>query len=167
MLIGDGDPPRQTIYSVDYRDRTGGGWRIGIYCERCTHGLAFQFYPYPSAEIQKFVPPQFTTFSLDNTMVGSTLLQALPTAFLLAATVSATPYAQQYGRQSNYNWPSQVAGEAHDPSWPQFVNKTIRWSTYEPPSFNEVFLPKTEKDLSIGVSPALTCYILKGFRLTG
>ncbi|KAL8783421.1 MAG: hypothetical protein Q9195_009397 [Heterodermia aff. obscurata] len=81
-------------------------------------------------------------------MVGFSLLQA---AFLFASTSTATPYTRLYGRQSNYTWPSEVADEAHGPSWPQFVNKTTRWSTYEPPSFNEVFLPKTEENLSIGL----------------
>lgn len=84
-------------------------------------------------------------------MVGS-ILQALPVAFLLASKTTATPYTRVYGRQPNYTWPSQVADQAHDPSWPQFVEKTTRWSTYEPPSFNEVFIPEDEEDLSIGVS---------------
>ncbi|KAI4194593.1 MAG: hypothetical protein LQ350_007682 [Teloschistes chrysophthalmus] len=56
-----------------------------------------------------------------------------------------------HARQSNYTWPSEIASEAFGPSWPQFVNKTTRWSTYESPSFNEVFLPKTEQDLAIGL----------------
>ena len=99
-------------------------------------------------------------------MVGSALLQAVPAAFLFASTATATPYTRLYGRQSNYTWPSEVADQAHDPSWSQFVNKTTRWSTYEPPSFNEVFLPETEEGLSIGVSRALTYYVLEGFRLT-
>ena len=96
-------------------------------------------------------------------MVGSQLLQALPAAFLFASTVIATPYTRLYGRQSNYTWPTEVAGEAFGPSWSQFVNKTTRWSTYEPPSFNEVFLPKTEEELSIGVSRAQTSWILMRF----
>lgn len=97
-------------------------------------------------------------------MVGSALLQAVTAAFLFAFTATATPYTRLYGRQSNYTWPSKVADQAHDPSWSQFINKTTRWSTYEPPSFNEVFLPETEEDLSIGVSRALTC-VLEGFWL--
>lgn len=99
-------------------------------------------------------------------MVRSALLQAVSAAFLFASTATATPFTRRYGRQSNYTWPSEVADQAYGPSWPQFVNKTTRWSTYEPPSFNEVFLPETEEDLSIGVSRALTYCVLEGFRLT-
>ncbi|KAL8686689.1 MAG: hypothetical protein Q9218_006936 [Villophora microphyllina] len=84
-------------------------------------------------------------------MVGSALLQAVSAAFFFASTATATPYTRLYDRQANYTWPSEVAGQAYGPSWPQFVNKTTRWSTYEPPSFNEVFLPKTEEDVAIGL----------------
>lgn len=88
-------------------------------------------------------------------MFGLVLLRAVPAAFFLASIAAATPYTRIYGRQSNYTWPSELADQAYGPSWSQFVNKTTRWSTYEPPSFNEVFLPKTEEDLAIGVSRAL------------
>ncbi len=101
-------------------------------------------------------------------MLGSALLQVVQAAFLFtsASTATTIPYPRLYGSQSNYTWPNEIAGQAHDPSWSQFVNKTTRWSTYEPPSFNEVFLPETGEDLSIGVSCALTFGALKGFRLT-
>lgn len=84
-------------------------------------------------------------------MIGSTVFaKALPAGLFFASKVAATPYTgRMYGRQ--YNWPSQVSDLAHDASWPQFVNKTTRWSTYEPPSFNEVFLPETEEDLALGL----------------
>lgn len=100
-------------------------------------------------------------------MLGSALLQVVQAAFLFtSASTAATIYPRLYGSQSNYTWPNEIADQAHDPSWSQFVNKTTRWSTYEPPSFNEVFLPETEEDLSIGVSCVLTFGALKGFRLT-
>lgn len=93
-------------------------------------------------------------------MIGSTVFaKALPAGLFFASKVAATPYTgRMYGRQ--YNWPSQVSDLAHDASWPQFVNKTTRWSTYEPPSFNEVFLPETEEDLALGVSYACPCIFL-------
>lgn len=100
-------------------------------------------------------------------MLGSALLQVVQAAFLFtSASTAATIYPRLYGSQYNYTWPNEIADQAHDPSWSQFVNKTTRWSTYEPPSFNEVFLPETEEDLSIGVSCVLTFGALKGFRLT-
>ena len=85
-------------------------------------------------------------------MFGFSLLQLVPAAFLFASISNAAPYTRLYGRQSNHEWPSEVADQAYGPLWSQFVNKTTRWSTYEPPSFNEVFLPQTVEDLSIGVS---------------
>ena len=99
-------------------------------------------------------------------MVRFSLLQAVPASFLFTAVSTATPYTRLYERQSNYTWPSEVADQAYGPSWSQFVNKTTRWSTYEAPSFNEVFLPETEEDLSIGVSHALSHCAFEGFRLT-
>ncbi|KAL9017077.1 MAG: hypothetical protein Q9185_005588 [Variospora sp. 1 TL-2023] len=84
-------------------------------------------------------------------MAGLALLKAGPAAFLFASTAIATPYGRLFGRQDDYIWPSGVADQAHDSSWSEFVNKTTRWSTYEAPSFNEVFIPETVEDLSIGL----------------
>ena len=99
-------------------------------------------------------------------MLGSALLQAVQAAFLFtsASTAATISYPRLYGSQSHYTWPNEIADQVHDPSWSQFVNKTTRWSTYEPPSFNEVFIPKTGEDLSIGVSSLLTFGALKGLR---
>lgn len=80
------------------------------------------------------------------------LVQAIPAVVAFAVVATASPYARLHQRQNGTAWPSEIAHEAHDYSWPQFVNETIRWSTYEPPSFDEVFLPETEEDLSTGVS---------------
>ncbi|KAI1879130.1 hypothetical protein JX265_003307 [Neoarthrinium moseri] len=79
------------------------------------------------------------------------LVQGLLGALLLAPTTVATPYSRNHRRRDEYVWPTEVADQAHDSSWPDFVNKTTRWSTYEPPSFNEVFLPENVEDLSIGL----------------
>ncbi|KAI0020110.1 hypothetical protein F4780DRAFT_792212 [Xylariomycetidae sp. FL0641] len=49
------------------------------------------------------------------------------------------------------SWPSTIKRMVHGSDWPEFVNKTTRWSTYQAPTFNEVFLPETENDLSIGL----------------
>ncbi|PHH87957.1 hypothetical protein CDD83_8171 [Cordyceps sp. RAO-2017] len=48
-------------------------------------------------------------------------------------------------------WPGSIANEVNGPSWPQFANATQRWSTYAAPTFNEVFIPRTEADLSTGL----------------
>lgn len=74
-------------------------------------------------------------------MFASGLFWSLPALLLYTGTASA-----QYG------WPSSLANEAYGPSWTQFANATQRWSTYAAPTFNEVFIPQTEEDLSAGVS---------------
>ncbi|KAI1496064.1 hypothetical protein F5X99DRAFT_425229 [Biscogniauxia marginata] len=78
------------------------------------------------------------------------LIKFLPLLVGLIGSTTATPYAVNLRRQ-NATWPSEIADEAHGPDWPEFVNKTTRWSTYEAPTFNEVFLPETEDDLSLGL----------------
>ncbi|KAK2879439.1 hypothetical protein FQN49_000874 [Arthroderma sp. PD_2] len=50
----------------------------------------------------------------------------------------------------NIEWPRDIAGSIHTPEWPGFMNKTTRWSTHRAPSFDWVFIPKSEKHLSIG-----------------
>ncbi|KAI1770585.1 hypothetical protein F4818DRAFT_446201 [Hypoxylon cercidicola] len=52
--------------------------------------------------------------------------------------------------ESGYMWPPSEAAQAHGPSWLQFANATMRWSTYAAPTFNEVFIPRREEDLSAG-----------------
>ncbi|KAI1353360.1 hypothetical protein F5Y01DRAFT_312850 [Xylaria sp. FL0043] len=50
------------------------------------------------------------------------------------------------------SWPPpSISQEVHNPSWPMFDNLTARWSTYDPPTFSEIFLPQTEHDLAVGV----------------
>ncbi|KAJ0368335.1 hypothetical protein COL154_002616 [Colletotrichum chrysophilum] len=48
-------------------------------------------------------------------------------------------------------WPEEISHLAFNESWPQFVEKTTRWSTFEAPTFNEVFLPETIEQLSQGL----------------
>ncbi|KAK1854563.1 hypothetical protein CCHR01_02839 [Colletotrichum chrysophilum] len=48
-------------------------------------------------------------------------------------------------------WPEEISHLAFNESWPQFVAKTTRWSTFEAPTFNEVFLPETIEQLSQGL----------------
>ncbi|KAI8172107.1 FAD binding domain containing protein [Colletotrichum sp. SAR 10_86] len=48
-------------------------------------------------------------------------------------------------------WPEEISHLAFNESWPQFVEKTTRWSTFEAPTFDEVFLPETIEQLSQGL----------------
>lgn len=86
------------------------------------------------------------------------LLQALTAFLTIIQTVSSTPLTfgglrrRNESQTNNTVWPTDVAGLAHDETWPDFAAKTARWSSYEAPTFDEVFLPVTEEDLSIGVS---------------
>jgi hypothetical protein len=57
----------------------------------------------------------------------------------------------EYSDNSELGWPRSLAGSVHSSSWPEFAHKTSRWSTFEAPTFNLVFLPETEADLSLGV----------------
>lgn len=83
-----------------------------------------------------------------------------PLAVLCALSGLATASPLDLAPREKSVWPSAIAAEAHGPSWPQFAAATERWSTYEPPSFNEVFLPRTEEDLSKGVSSDFTRSII-------
>lgn len=38
------------------------------------------------------------------------------------------------------------------PECPEWTNQTMRWSSWSAPSFNTVFIPAKEEDISIGVS---------------
>ena len=38
------------------------------------------------------------------------------------------------------------------PECPEFANQTMRWSAWSAPSFNMVFIPAEEEDVSIAVS---------------
>ena len=91
-------------------------------------------------------------------MTRLALLQALLAFLAIFQTVSSTPLTVGGLRPRNESqpngmiWPTDLAGLAHNETWPNFTETTLRWSSYEAPTFNEVFLPVTEKELSLGVS---------------
>ncbi|KAE8370460.1 FAD-binding domain-containing protein [Aspergillus caelatus] len=75
---------------------------------------------------------------------------ALPWVVLaLACAASATP--SQTSNKHGSVWPEAINDLVYGPSWPNFVNKTQRWSTYDAPTFDLVFLPETEEELSQGL----------------
>ena len=85
-------------------------------------------------------------------MGGFQFLHVLLAASSLVPTVlgAAIDTDLVFGRQDT--WPASLAGEAHDQSWPEFSQKTQRWSTFSAPTFNEVFIPQNENDLVRGVN---------------
>lgn len=97
-------------------------------------------------------------------MTRVALFRALLAFLAIIQTVSSTP--SRFGgyyppKRHGEVWPTTLAGEAHDQTWSNFTAKTSRWSSFEAPTFNEVFLPANEKDLSLGVSTlsfASTCF---------
>jgi hypothetical protein len=84
-------------------------------------------------------------------MVATRLVHALLGAASFISTVSSAAVDNDLV-YSQGAWPASIADDAHDRSWPEFVNKTERWTTYSAPTFNEVFLPDNERELSMGVS---------------
>lgn len=86
------------------------------------------------------------------------LLLLIPTLVLLVAPSIAASIARETGPSNGSVWPREIASEVYGPEWPEFANATERWSAYEAPTFNEVFIPQTPQDLSLGVSaPHLPC----------
>ncbi|KAJ6180060.1 hypothetical protein N7519_010521 [Penicillium mononematosum] len=90
-------------------------------------------------------------------MVRLAILRALSVLLATIQTVSSTPLSTKYlsrADTSSYNdpvWPSALNGQIYGTSWPEFANKTERWSSYKAPTFDEVFLPENENDLSLGL----------------
>lgn len=91
-------------------------------------------------------------------MVRFAIPQALSALLAAVPTVSSTPLAIGHldprgtSPSNGSVWPSTLNGQVYGESWPEFANKTKRWSTYRAPTFDEVFLPENEHDLSLGVS---------------
>ncbi|KMU86345.1 hypothetical protein CIHG_04134 [Coccidioides immitis H538.4] len=49
-------------------------------------------------------------------------------------------------------WPPEIVESIHSPSWPEFISTTTRWSNYHAPTFDWAFVPKSEKELSVGLN---------------
>ncbi|ETS86542.1 hypothetical protein PFICI_00370 [Pestalotiopsis fici W106-1] len=87
-------------------------------------------------------------------------LQALPVLLAISQTAFGKPlklrdyitHAYPTTNPTNSSvWPTEVAADVHDASWSDFAAKTERWSTYQAPTFDEVFLPQSEEELSLGL----------------
>lgn len=88
-------------------------------------------------------------------MARLTIVQALPALLAIVQTASSTPltFSTLYPRNdSQIVWPTEVSSLVHDKTWAGFGEKTTRWSSYKAPTFDEVFLPETEEQLSLAVS---------------
>ncbi|KAH7311469.1 hypothetical protein B0I35DRAFT_377620 [Stachybotrys elegans] len=77
---------------------------------------------------------------------------ALALALLAGSAVAAPTTNSLRCRNATTDWPQSLTGKIFDNSWLNFVNATTRWSTHMAPTFNEVFLPETIEDLSVGLS---------------
>lgn len=76
----------------------------------------------------------------------------LQTVLVISAAASTVAF-DVLKREANMSvWPSNLASDVHDSSWPDWANTTIRWSTYDAPTFDSVFIPTTPEDLASGVS---------------
>ncbi|EXF79652.1 hypothetical protein CFIO01_12138 [Colletotrichum fioriniae PJ7] len=87
-------------------------------------------------------------------MARLTIVQALPALLAIVQTASSTPltFSTLYPRNdSQIVWPTEVSSLVHDKTWAGFGEKTTRWSSYKAPTFDEVFLPETEEQLSLAL----------------
>lgn len=76
----------------------------------------------------------------------------LQTILVLSVAASTVAFDVLQRSTNASVWPSSLASEVHDSSWPEWANTTIRWSTYDAPTFDSVFIPSTPEDLASGVS---------------
>lgn len=94
----------------------------------------------------------------ENTMVRLAISKACLGLLAIVETVSSTPLGKEFFNARSISpsqelvWPTTISSQIHSESWPDFANKTQRWSSYKAPTFDEVFLPKDEHDLALGVS---------------
>ena len=82
--------------------------------------------------------------------ITKSLLALLSTVSAVSSAATPAHWAG-FGRQQP-GWPTSVADSVHNSTWSSFAEKTQRWSAYRAPTFDLVFLPESEADLSDGVS---------------
>ncbi|KFA73027.1 hypothetical protein S40288_03257 [Stachybotrys chartarum IBT 40288] len=76
-------------------------------------------------------------------------LIALP-SLILAAPSGFNSFASTK-RQVN-SWPQDLNGLVVEVDDPSFDELSVRWSTFEPPTFDAVFVPESEEDLTNGLA---------------
>lgn len=105
-------------------------------------------------------------------MLTSRFIQLLGTfAIGSLAAPTTTRFASIEGLEKRQNVTSLIdylpSAEIHTSSWPQWAEETQRWSTYSAPTFDLIFIPKDEQEISAAVSLAsyscemslvLTCF---------
>ncbi|CAG8198446.1 unnamed protein product [Penicillium salamii] len=90
-------------------------------------------------------------------MVRLAISKACLGLLAIVETVSSTPVGKEFFNARSISpsqelvWPTTISSQIHSESWPDFANKTQRWSSYKAPTFDEVFLPKDEHDLALGL----------------
>lgn len=93
-------------------------------------------------------------------MLSNTLIQTL---LALGTTVAAVPtwrthsgksLVQALRQRQLSNITAELSPDATicTPECPEWTNQTMRWSAWSAPSFNTVFVPAEEEDISIAVS---------------
>ncbi len=82
------------------------------------------------------------------------VLGALLTTSLAAPTDTKITSIREFQRRDNATGLAGVvpAAEVHTSSWSQWVSETTRWSTYSAPTFDLLFIPNDEQDISDAVS---------------
>jgi hypothetical protein len=96
-------------------------------------------------------------------MTRLALPQAFPALFAIIHMALGKPLMPwDLARRQNAAWPATVSGEVYNSNWANFSEAIERWSIYKAPTFNSVFLPETEQDLSLGVS---ALFLVSSFHL--
>ncbi|KAI0539682.1 hypothetical protein GGR58DRAFT_524084 [Xylaria digitata] len=86
-------------------------------------------------------------------MVGQVRSLLALSAIIVTASSAATRICRDVAVPENgTGWPSDVAGSVVDSSDPKFPTQSARWSSYEAPTFSQVFAPENEEELSIGLN---------------
>ncbi|KAF2963805.1 hypothetical protein GQX73_g9769 [Xylaria multiplex] len=88
-------------------------------------------------------------------MVGRLRSLLTLSAIIVTASSAATPICRDVSGNGT-GWPSDVVGSVVDSSDPKFSTQSARWSSYEAPTFSQVFAPEDEEQLSIGNGVLIT-----------
>ncbi|RYP12518.1 hypothetical protein DL765_007280 [Monosporascus sp. GIB2] len=86
-------------------------------------------------------------------MVSSTFVPSLimlsSAALAVASAIKPLRFANV--KRQEAGWPDVIASSVINDTSSEFGLKSARWSSYEAPTFDAVFIPETEEDLSVGL----------------